>query len=135
MKNHIIRFLLVTSVFLTGNLVYAQDKVFLLDGTSFEGKVTLVNDTVLEYEIETSKKIKFKVADSKTIFSIVYASGQEQIIYKPDSLKEGELSVEEMRYFIQGLTEANNTYKTTGTIIAGAAIGAWSVLFFPISYL
>ena len=135
MKNKL--FLFVFSGFLLSGLsnCFAQDEIRLLDGNTFKGKVTLVNDTVIEYEVETPKKIKFEAVDSKTVFSILYSNNKEELIYKPDTSKEGELSAEEMRFFIQGLRGANANYKTTGTIITGAALGAASVLFFPFSYL
>ncbi len=135
MKNKM--FLLVLASFLFSGLsnCFAQDEIRLLDGNTFKGKVTLVNDTVIEYEVETPKKIKFEAVDTKTVFSINYSDGKEELIYKPDTSKEGELSTEEMRFFIKGLKQANTNYKTTGTIVAGTALGAASVLFFPFSYL
>ena len=135
MRNCKFIFVFAAILFTAITNVFSQDEIKLLDGNSFKGKVTLINDTIIEYEVETSTKIKFEAVDSKTVFSILYSNGKEEIIYKPDADKEGELSVDEMRFFINGLKQANTSYKTTGTIVSGAMLGAASVFLFPFSYL
>jgi len=60
------------------------------------------------------------------VFSIVNQKGEEQIFYKPDSLENERVSIEDMRYFVYGQHDARIEYKAPLYTVGGFVLGVVS---------
>lgn len=99
----------------------AQKKILLLNGKERTVATFSLNGENALYK--TTDSSKAKKVDMFRIFSVVdTVSGMEQIIYNPDTA-EGDLTIEEMRKFVEGEQFAINTYKSRPNNIASAAVG------------
>ncbi|NND77569.1 MAG: hypothetical protein HKN39_05250 [Flavobacteriales bacterium] len=58
------------------------------------------------------------------IFSIINENGEESVLYSTNLLIGDDYSVQEMRYFIYGESDATNGYNAKPTFYGGLAIGA-----------
>ena len=74
-------------------------------------------------------KTKKLTLDKSDVFSVQYASGQEVIFYKEDSLsEENYMTVAEMSDYIAGQRDAVKGYHSPGTTICSVVVGAASGL-------
>ncbi|MBK8847799.1 MAG: hypothetical protein IPO27_15145 [Bacteroidetes bacterium] len=99
----------------------AQKKILLLNGKERTAATfSLVGENAL---YKTTDSTKAKKVDMYRVFSVIdTVTGIEQIIYNPDTT-EGDLTIEEMREFVEGEQFAIRTYKSKGNNIASAAVG------------
>ncbi len=95
----------------------AQDKITLLSGKVLEGKVTAVDSAGIDYEYQKKGKLKKIRLDDYRLFSIKYADGNEEIIYKQDSLSGRNYSVKEMGAFVKGERLAMEEFRGTVPIL------------------
>jgi hypothetical protein len=90
------------------------------------GNEILIKDFVVKNEQITFKKIigskeKKRNVDKFRVFSIVKNDGTEQIIYEPDT--SYDLSVDQMRIYIEGEQAAIKYYHKPGNVVAGVIAG------------
>lgn len=106
----------------------AQDEIVLLNGKVLEGKITKQDDAYLTMQY-ANKRDKMKTYDIEKyrMFSFTEAGKGEKVIYYQDSLLGNFLSVEEMRYFIQGQQDADRAYNSKGAFVAGFVLGLGAV--------
>lgn len=111
---------LIASIFVI-NVCYAQQKIVLLSG-----KVIEIKDFVVKYDRISFSKIsgnseKKRSLDKYRVFSIINTDGTEQIIYEPDTSLD--LSVNQMRIYIEGEQAAMKYYKKPANAMAGFMAG------------
>lgn len=119
---------LVLFIIINLNLSIAQDTICLITGK----KIILK-----EYKIDNfQRKLFYKTKKNKeksyfldNIFSIIDTLGKETIIYKPSNNLDFDISVENMRDFIQGASDARQTYKAPLFYIYGFIVGTGSTVF------
>jgi hypothetical protein len=140
-KNNLLRMVAVLFFFLTAITSSAQgvDKVYMLNGQVNEGKVTAVNAGAIKfiYKGETLE-YEFNKAD---INKIVFASGREDVINSPNSVRQAvtsspadrkgkiavlpfkfttndqQLTLEDMQHRIQGDTSDSFRHDATGLVV------------------
>ena len=114
-------YLALCMIILASQFAMAQDTLVFINGREIPASnIKLQDDQVIYNSLKRPGKIKS--AESYNIFSIKYASGDETLIYKPDTLID-DLSIEEMRMFVKGQQDALAYYNTTAVTVASSAIG------------
>lgn len=114
-------FILLTSLFLFNLNIKGQDQLLFLNGKELEGK--LIDKTNYEFTFKTNKKQY--VIDKYRLFSFTKNSN-ETIIYEYDTLAGNFLSVKDMKFFVYGERDAQNTFNTNfvtgmGLVLVGTA--------------
>lgn len=100
-----------------------QDSVMLLNGKTFRGNIIkqadeylILNSLVKEGKPETQVSL-----EAYRVFSYTQ-NGEENVMYKYDSLSENFLTVEQSRSFALGGYDAHNFYNTKAIFYGSAAI-------------
>lgn len=124
------RLTLLSTVFLlvlAGNKGFSQinqDTVILLNGDAVI--CTVLDTTNGVTSIKNPKNPKKNILiENDRIFSIKNSSG-ESVMYVYDTLIGNEFTIEEMRYFIYGESDADKNFKATGSLVTGIVVGALS---------
>jgi len=119
------QFILLFGSFLLSLAVFSQDRINLLSGSYIDCKVEEVSDSLITYTYtKKSGKEKTKFMEAYRAFSVVYAGGEEKVIYKQDTLIGNYFSSQEMRLFVYGAQDANAYYKANKWFYAGLVAGA-----------
>lgn len=108
----------------------SQYTVLLLSGDKMYLKNYKYNETgtAIAYH---EKNRELQEIDLEHIFSITDTLGNEQVIYKPDTIKEDYMTAEQMRNFINGEIEAEAKYKCKWCFVGGIVIGAATPFLLP----
>lgn len=109
---------------------WSQYKVLMLSGDSMNIRNFKYNETGTAITFH-SKSRELQEIELENIFSITDTLKNEQVIYKPDTLKEDYMTVAQMRSFIRGEIEADLKYKCNWCFIGGIATGAASPFLLP----
>ncbi len=96
-------FTLIISLFATIGIANAQDTIMLMRGkrllvSDSKVEITAKGDTEVSYQLPNGKR-KSKSIDK--VFSLTNKDG-EQVFYIPDTLNGVPLTIEQMRYFLNG---------------------------------
>jgi len=123
---------LITTLFLAtiiASSAFSQDKLYMMNGGVFDVKVNDTSNAKILVDFTKHDKIKKITLDKEDVFSIKYASGQEVIFYKEDSLsEENYMTVSEMSDYVAGQRDATKGYHSPGTTISSVVVGAASGL-------
>lgn len=115
-----IALLLFVFVSATGFSQEKRDQIILMSGKVFDNvEVTTVGDIEVKYLHHKRKKTIERFVDKYRVFSIAYADGTEDVIYKQDTLVGNYFTEEEMRMFVYGEQDALKYYKSTGAVLLG----------------
>lgn len=111
--------------------IVAQNYIWLNNGEKMKiGEFKITNTDIISYR---NLKGKAKSIESMDVFSIVDSSGNEQVIYVPDTSYQDVFTVSEMRSFVQGRYDASQNFKSPLTTIGGIVVaGASSVVINPV---
>ena len=104
----------------------AQDTLVFINGKEVPATNIKINDTQILYN-PLNKPQKLKKAETYNIFSIKHDTGVETLIYQQDTLID-DLSLEEMRLFVQGQQDALKYFNTTAVTATSTVIGVASGL-------
>ena len=111
----------------------AQERLMMMNGNVVFASVQDTTGGVIKLIDPDSKKQEVIEMDRDRIFSIIYRTGQEVIIYTQDSLLEDNfLTPEEMRSFITGQHDAMARYAAPGALFGTFAIGVASGALLPV---
>lgn len=99
--------------------VSGQDKILFINGKVLEGK--LIEKTNYEFTFK-SKSDKQFIIDKYRVFSYTQ-NNKETIVYEYDTLALNFLKVPEMKKFVYGERDAQQTFKPRFTNALGYAIG------------
>ena len=114
-------------------LAFSQNTVLLTNGKKMSiGEYKVSDNGFLAYKNQKNKINNIELAD---IFSVIEKSGNEKIFFKPDSIDNESFTVDQMRFFVKGESDAINNYKSPWTTIGGVVIGAGSVISIPLAGL
>ena len=120
--------LIIFQIITTGS--FSQNTLVLTNGKKIDiGEFKLNENNILAYK---NSKGKIKSVLIEDVFSSIDKLGTETIYYKPDSTDSESFNIEEMRFFINGESDAINNYKNLWTTIGGIVIGAGSVISVPL---
>ena len=133
------RFLFLLLLCFAGLPAFAQtaeplDTVYLMSGKTVAGVVKDSTDDQLKILVKKKRSEEFKAdfIDLDLVFSIKYRNGQEEVIYRQDTLFGNYFTPQEVRYFMYGERDARNNYRCplwlAGAFAAGFA-GGWTQSF------
>ncbi len=89
------RWMLFVGLLLIATLHYAQDRVYMNDGTIIEGRV--IKKSVLGLHVDTGKKVILPI---KRVYKIVYEDGREVIVNKQRVRLKAVPRVVGWRYYV-----------------------------------
>lgn len=120
------RFLLLPFVlFLVAGSALAQDTLLLMNGQTIGGRLLGQSSLEIRYqELGKNGKVKERSEPTESVFSVTDSLGHEKIWYFHDTVFGNELSVQEMRWFIQGEQDARRGYKPFWPTLGGFVMGA-----------
>lgn len=121
-------FLLIFTVLLSSSYL-SQDKIQLMNGKVLRGKLKAEFDDYYQFDYyKNGGKSKSIELSKYRIYSVTNTSGEESILYKPDSSLGNFYTPTEMKMFIYGQRDGHKTFKSTSMFITGFAMGFTSVL-------
>ncbi|PLX13216.1 MAG: hypothetical protein C0594_01525 [Marinilabiliales bacterium] len=128
------RVLLISIVLLFGYQGFAQYHLLFLSGEQDE-----ISNYKLDEESELllfkNKRDKIRDYDLFSIFSITDSTGQEYVIYSPDTLEAMFLTVDQMRSFVYGEKNAFENYKAPVAFASGVFVGLASpIIIYSMKY-
>lgn len=115
--------ILILTLLLSLQYVSAQDTLTLLTGKSVAIKLDSITDNLVYFQLIKKNKMKAKVLDKESVFSIMHKDGTETVIYRRDPDNGYDFSEQDMRYYIYGAQDANKGYKNPWATMFGLAIG------------
>lgn len=101
----------------------AQNTINYLNGKIVSAKKYEINGDKITFIKEENVKGKTQKVSSLKIFSIVDSTGVEQVVYTKNASVIGEMTVDEMRYFMLGEQFAWKHYNNKWNKIGGIASG------------
>ncbi len=106
----------------------AQDTIILTTGKMIKDieVMEIGSDYVLYQEWKKNDKIKEKVVDRFSVYSIHYKNGTNMLIYKEDSLQGFSPNAEQMKSYVDGEIQSREFYKNKSATIAGIFVGVIS---------
>jgi hypothetical protein len=106
--------------------LYAQDKIVKLNGRTIDIKSYTLKGDWLYYVKHNDMKESQRRIERFDVFSVLNADGTEDIIYDPDTVNDGDPSIEQVRRYIQGEQYGMANYNPSWTKPAGVASGIGS---------
>lgn len=108
-----------------------KDTLVLIDGNLITniGFVEIRGDTII-YNKFKKKKVKQKIILIYDVFAILDEYGQETVIYEQNDSLGLEFAVEEMRFYLDGLSNGWDTYNNYFIFPPGFLLSGASVLYF-----
>lgn len=106
--------------------IHAQDKIVKLNGRTIDIKNYSLKGDWLFYVKYDDVKEKQRKLERFDVFSVLMADGTEEIIYDPDTVNEGDPSIEQVRRYIKGEQYGMQMYHPHWTKPAGVAAGIGS---------
>lgn len=120
---------LVLSIIMSCYSVKAQNELKLLNGKDIHIEKYMLDTSasMFYYKLKLpSGKLKIRSVMTDKIFSLIDSTGQEQIIYSPTDTSN--LSVKQMRNYVQGYGIASREYDPWWAMAGGFAVGAGSMM-------
>lgn len=115
--------------FLTSTFCSAQIKMLLLNGKTKDIKQYEIKGEWIFYKKLNDPKDKMRKMDKFNVFSATNPDGSEEIIYDPDTIIEGDPSVEWVRTYIKGEQYGMTHYDKYTNKIVGALVGGGFAYF------
>ncbi|HQW05000.1 MAG: hypothetical protein IPH05_11245 [Flavobacteriales bacterium] len=117
--------LIAIITFVFAEQVRAQDRIQLMNGEVINGKILGQSTLEVRY-VETRKngRTRERAEPTEEVFSVTDSLGRERIWYFYDTIFGNDLTIEQMRWFIQGERDARKGYKPTWPMIEAFAVGA-----------
>jgi hypothetical protein len=101
----------------------SQDEIILLSGKVLHGKILSSDTSGVNYEYTNKGNTQAIVLDHYRIYSLKYANGNSEVIYKRDSIIGRNYTVKQMGAFVAGERYGFEHFNGTGTIIYGLLAG------------
>ncbi|MBI5219323.1 MAG: hypothetical protein HY958_10380 [Bacteroidia bacterium] len=125
------KYLLFIILFLLVFSGFSQYTVLLMSGEQIVIRNYKYNDLNTAITFHTQNREVTEI-DLDNIFSITDTLGNEQVIYKPDTSKEDFMTIEQMRFFVKGESDAMEKYKCPWCLVGGFVVGAASPFITPV---
>lgn len=121
MRHLILLFVLCAST----HAASAQDRIILMNGEIINTHVLGQSSLEIRYkEFGKNGKVKERAEPTETVFSVIDSLGKERIWYFYDTVFGNSLSVDRMRWYINGERDARNGYKPIWPMVGGFVFGA-----------
>lgn len=82
----------------------------------------------IRYEVKRGDRLIQREEPTEGVFSVTDSLGKEKVWYFMDTVFGNELSVPQMRWYLNGERDARKGYKPWGPMIGGFLIGAGTVI-------
>ena len=117
-------FVLISSVLLSFCFVsHAQEnEILLINGKRIEATVIQNDGEFLKYEFKKKDNLFVKEIDLLRVYSFT-KNKNETVVYKKDTALGNVFSQDEMRMFIYGESDAEETIKSWPYVVSGFAVG------------
>ena len=109
----------------------AQDKILLMNGQVVKGKVLGQSTLEIRFLQEVRNgRIRERAEPTEGVFSVTDSLGKERIWYFHDTVFGNDLTVDEMRWFINGEQDARKGYRPLWSTLGGFVLGAGATMAF-----
>ena len=125
-----IRYIILAFTLFFCNHSYGQNQsplsqLHLMNGKVMTVQLTDTSGANIFFDVKLPNgKIKSKSLYTDQVFSIVSSDGIEKVLYRYEEIIGNDFTVDEMRYYIYGESDALNGYNGKPTFWAGMALGA-----------
>ncbi len=121
-----------TATFLTAIMLAlfsaAQDKINLMNGQILEGRVLGQSTLEIRYQVRKGERLIERSEPTEGVFSVTDSLGRERIWYFMDTVFGNELTIPQMRWYMEGERDARKGYKPLVPMLLGFVAGAAPVL-------
>ncbi|MFN8351017.1 MAG: hypothetical protein U0U25_06095 [Flavobacteriales bacterium] len=121
-----------TATFLTAIMLAlfsaAQDKINLMNGQVLEGRVLGQSTLEIRYQVRKGERLIERTEPTESVFSVTDSLGRERIWYFMDTVFGNELTIPQMRWYMEGERDARKGYKPLVPMLLGFVAGAAPVL-------
>ncbi len=121
-----------TATFLTAIMLAlfsaAQDKINLMNGQVLEGRVLGQSTLEIRYQVRKGERLLERSEPTEGVFSVTDSLGRERIWYFMDTVFGNELTIPQMRWYMEGERDARKGYKPLVPMLLGFVAGAAPVL-------
>ena len=121
-----------TATFLTAIMLAlfsaAQDKINLMNGQVLEGRVLGQSTLEIRYQVRKGERLLERSEPTESVFSVTDSLGRERIWYFMDTVFGNELTIPQMRWYMEGERDARKGYKPLVPMLLGFVAGAAPVL-------
>lgn len=121
-----------TATFLTAIMLAlfsaAQDKINLMNGQILEGRVLGQSTLEIRYQVRKGERLLERSEPTEGVFSVTDSLGRERIWYFMDTVFGNELTIPQMRWYMEGERDARKGYKPLVPMLLGFVAGAAPVL-------
>lgn len=106
----------------------AQDKINLMNGQILEGRVLGQSTLEIRYQVRKGERLIERSEPTEGVFSVTDSLGRERIWYFMDTVFGNELTIPQMRWYMEGERDARKGYKPLVPMLLGFVAGAAPVL-------
>ena len=121
-----------TATFLTAIMLAlfsaAQDKINLMNEQVLEGRVLGQSTLEIRYQVRKGERLIERTEPTESVFSVTDSLGRERIWYFMDTVFGNELTIPQMRWYMEGERDARKGYKPLVPMLLGFVAGAAPVL-------
>lgn len=121
-----------TATFLTATMLAlfsaAQDRINLMNGQVIEGRVLGQSTLEIRYQVRKGERLLERSEPTEGVFSVTDSLGRERIWYFMDTVFGNELTIPQMRWYMEGERDARKGYKPLVPMLLGFVAGAAPVL-------
>ena len=120
---------LLVSVWAMGQSSSGPDHILLMNGEIIRTKVLGQSTLEVRYlEFGKNGRTKERAEPTETVFSVTDSLGRERIWYFMDTVFGNELTIPQMRWYMEGERDARKGYKPLVPMLLGFVAGAAPVL-------
>lgn len=126
-----LRSCLLPLLLLLASLAWGQsgpDRINLMNGQVIEGRVLGQSSLAIRYQVPKGARLLERTEPTESVFSVTDSLGRERVWYFMDTAFGNEMSVDQMRWFINGERDARKGYKPWGPMLGGFLLGAGAVI-------
>lgn len=105
-----------------------QDRINLMNGKVIEGRVLGQSSLEIRYQQPRGLRPRERAEPTEDVFSVTDSLGHERIWYFMDTVFGNDLSIQQMRWYMNGERDARKGYKPWAPMIGGFLLGAGTVI-------
>ena len=106
----------------------AQDRINLISGKVIEGRVLGQSSLEIRYQERRGHRLLERAEPTEDVFSVTDSLGREKVWYFMDTVFGNDLSIQQMRWYMNGERDARKGYRPWGPMIGGFLLGAGTVI-------
>lgn len=107
---------------------HGQDRINLMNGQVIEGRVLGQSTLEVRYQERRGSRWLERAEPTESVFSVTDSLGRERVWYFMDTLFGNDLTIPQMRWYLEGERDARKGYKPLVPMLLGFVAGAAPVL-------